>query len=50
MARWKKEKFRKAKWDKIEEDNGTGFKAKHSLSGATFKLLNLIIDTDEKIK
>lgn len=46
----KKVKKPKEKWERTEEDNGTGFKAKHSLSEATFKLLNLIIDTDEKNK
>lgn len=40
----------KPKWERTEEDAGTGFRAKHSLAEATYKLLGVIRDTEHKTK
>ena len=37
------------KWERSEED-GKGFKPTHSLAEATFKLLGIVIDTEEKTR
>lgn len=40
----------KPKWERTEEDKATGFKAKHSLAEATYKLTGEIRDTEHKQK
>lgn len=39
---------KKNKWEQTEEDKATGFKPKHNLAEATFKLLGVVRDTAHK--